>query len=98
MTAAPPRDAQPRHIHVRGLTRRFGDRLALAPLDLEVGPGVTGLLGPNGSGKSTLLRMLSGLAKPSGGVIRVGGWEIPREAAAVRAQILVVVAYPRMGR
>ena len=87
MTAAPPRDAQPRHIHVRGLTRRFGDRLALAPLDLEVGPGVTGLLGPNGSGKSTLLRMLTGLVRPDAGSASVDGVAVRGDGLEVRRRV-----------
>ncbi|MEM6529180.1 MAG: heme ABC exporter ATP-binding protein CcmA, partial [Chloroflexota bacterium] len=48
------------------------------------------LLGPNGSGKSTLLRPLCGLSKPTAGKITVGGWSLPQEAAAVRAQIGMV--------
>lgn len=48
------------------------------------------LLGPNGSGKSTLLRLLMGLTKPTAGTIKVGGWSIPDEAMAVRAQLGVV--------
>ena len=57
-------------IEIHGLARRFGAALALAPLELELGPGITGLLGPNGSGKSTLLRMLIGLVRPSAGRAR----------------------------
>src|SRR5205085_8532291 len=52
------------------------------------------LLGPNGSGKTTLLRLLSGLSRPSGGSITVGGWSLPKEAAAVRAQLGVVAHLP----
>ena len=71
-------------IEIRGLTRRFGKQLALAPLELALGPGVTGLLGPNGSGKSTLLRMLVGLVRPSGGTARVAGVELSGDGTAVR--------------
>jgi ABC-2 type transport system ATP-binding protein len=71
-------------IEVRGLTRTFGAVLALAPLELDVGPGITGLLGPNGSGKSTLLRMLVGLVRPSAGSARVSGVELRGDGTAVR--------------
>jgi ABC-2 type transport system ATP-binding protein len=74
-----------RRIVVRGLTRRFGSKLALAPLQLELGPGgVVGLLGPNGSGKSTLLRMLTGLVRPHGGEARVDGERVRGDGTAVR--------------
>lgn len=52
------------------------------------------LLGPNGSGKSTLIRLLCGLTRATSGVIRVGGWELPNEAYAVRAQIGLVSHKP----
>ena len=71
-------------IEIRGLTRRFGRVVAIEPLDLDLHPGVTGLLGPNGSGKSTLLRMLTGLVRPSGGGARVGGVTLAGDGAAVR--------------
>ena len=61
-------------IDVRGLTKRFGDTLALDGLDMAVGEGeVRGLLGPNGAGKTTLLRILMQLVRPDGGAIELLG-------------------------
>jgi ABC-2 type transport system ATP-binding protein len=55
-----------------GLTRRFGDVVAVDDLNLQVPEGTLfGLIGPNGAGKTTTLRMLAGLLEPSGGEIRV---------------------------
>ncbi|MFL1379091.1 ABC transporter ATP-binding protein [Nocardiopsis protaetiae] len=57
-----------------GLTKRYGDVLAVDSLDLEVRPGrVTGFLGPNGAGKSTTMRMVLGLDHPTSGQALVGG-------------------------
>lgn len=71
--------------------KAFGYRPVIKKLDLAIERGTfLALLGPNGSGKSTLMRILAGLSKPSAGTIRVGGWTLPREAAAVRAQIGMV--------
>lgn len=78
-------------IQIEGLSKIFGYLPVLKQLDLSIERGqFVALLGPNGSGKSTLLRLLTGLSKPSAGAIRIGGWEIPREAQAVRAQIGMV--------
>ncbi|MEL7236719.1 MAG: ATP-binding cassette domain-containing protein, partial [Chloroflexota bacterium] len=78
-------------IVIRGLTKAYGYRAVLKKLDLTIERGeFVALLGPNGSGKSTLLRLLSGLSKPTAGKITVGGWALPQEAAAVRAQIGLV--------
>ena len=61
-------------IELHGLTKRFGDVLAVDDLTLELGAGtVTGLLGPNGAGKTTTLRMLLGLVAPSAGRATFGG-------------------------
>jgi ABC-type multidrug transport system ATPase subunit len=54
----------------RGVTRRYGQRIALEPTDIDVGPGeLVVLLGPNGAGKSTLLAILAGALPSSGGTI-----------------------------
>ena len=74
--AAPMRSAESREplIRARGVERRFGTRLALDGVDLEVAPGeIVGLVGPNGSGKTTLLRLLAGLLEPGAGELRVFG-------------------------
>jgi ABC-2 type transport system ATP-binding protein len=61
-------------IEARGLTKRFGPRLAVDALSFEVRPGrVTGFLGPNGSGKSTTMRLILGLDRPDAGHARIGG-------------------------
>ncbi|MFC6884469.1 ABC transporter ATP-binding protein [Actinomadura yumaensis] len=61
-------------ITLRGLTKRYGDKVAVRDLSLEVAPGrVTGFLGPNGAGKSTTMRMILGLDRPSAGEALIGG-------------------------
>ncbi len=78
-------------IDIQELVKAYDLMPVLRQLTLQITRGeFVALLGPNGSGKSTLLRMLCGLSRPTAGIIRVGGWELPREAAAVRAQIGLV--------
>jgi ABC-2 type transport system ATP-binding protein len=75
-------------IELRGLTKRFGDTLALDRVDLVVRPGaVFGFLGRNGAGKTTALRILSGLARPTSGTAQVLGHDVERATDAVRARI-----------
>ena len=75
-------------IRSRGLTRRFGDLVAVDHVDLDVPlASVHGFLGPNGSGKSTTIRMLCGLLTPTEGEIEVLGLRIPQQAEALRKRI-----------
>ena len=75
-------------IVARGLTRRFGNLLAVDRVDLQIPRGqIFGFLGPNGSGKSTTIRMLCGLLTPSEGAVRVLGLDVPRQAEALRSHI-----------
>ena len=63
---------------VKGVTKRFGDRLALNDVSFSVqGSEVLGLIGPNGSGKTTLIRMMVGLLRPTGGSIHIMGERMP---------------------
>lgn len=82
-------------IEIDNLTKAFGYYPVLRGIDLTVERGqFIALLGPNGSGKSTLLRILSGLSKPSGGQVKIGGWRVPDEIAAVRRQLGIVSHLP----
>jgi ABC-2 type transport system ATP-binding protein len=63
-----------------GVTKRYGDVVALSDVSLELHTGVTALLGPNGAGKTTAVKLLLGLARPSSGRVTVGGGD-PRHAA-----------------
>jgi ABC-2 type transport system ATP-binding protein len=75
-------------IELRGLTKRFGDTLALDGVDLVVRPGVVfGFLGRNGAGKTTALRILSGLARPTAGTAHVLGHDVTQATDVVRARI-----------
>ncbi len=67
-------------IALEGVSRWYGNVVAVNEISFELSPGVTGLLGPNGAGKSTLLHMLSGFLKPSAGNVTVLGespWRNP---------------------
>lgn len=82
-------------IEVHGLVKAFGLLPVLRGLNLSVERGAfVALLGPNGSGKTTLMRILAALSKPTAGMVTIGGWRLPEEAAAVRAQLGVVAHQP----
>jgi ABC-2 type transport system ATP-binding protein len=75
-------------IRARGLSKRFGNLVAVDGVDLTVPKAaVYGFLGPNGSGKSTTIRMLCGLLTPSAGEIEVLGLKIPAQAEALKRRI-----------
>lgn len=75
-------------IVARGMTRRFGDLVAVNNVDLTVPKAcVYGFLGPNGSGKSTTIRMLCGLLTPTAGDIEVLGLRVPEQAEALKRNI-----------
>lgn len=82
-------------IEVRKLIKRFGMKTVLRGLDFDVQPGeFVALLGPNGAGKTTFLRILASLSHPSLGEVRVAGYRLPHQAAAVRARLGVVSHLP----
>src|SRR5215213_5944360 len=75
-------------IEVRGLTRRFGDHVAVDDVTFSVDEDeVFGFLGPNGSGKSTTIRMLCGILTPSAGEGRVLGYDIATEGERIKQSI-----------
>ena len=78
-------------VEVDGLTKRFGDFVAVARLSFSVEHGeVFGLLGPNGAGKSTLIRMLTTLLPPTSGTARINGCDIVGDPNGVRQSIGVI--------
>jgi heme exporter protein A len=75
-------------IELAGLTRRYGERVALQDVTLTLPVGATLVVfGPNGAGKSTLLRVLATLLRPHAGIARVLGHALPDEGWAVRGRI-----------
>jgi len=75
-------------IRLRGLVKRWGPRLALAGIDLELSqPAVVGVVGPDGAGKSTLLRALAGLLDVEAAEARVLGFDLRSDVTALKARI-----------
>ena len=67
-------------IELRGVSRWYGNVVAVNDITMSIGPGVTGLLGPNGAGKTTMMHMIAGFLPPSRGEITVAGrstWRNP---------------------
>lgn len=75
-------------LSIEGLSKRYGGRLAVDGVSLEVGANeVLGLLGPNGSGKSTILKIVTGYLRPTAGTARVAGLDVVRDGHAARRRI-----------
>jgi heme exporter protein A len=82
-------------IEVKKLYKRFGLKTVLRSLDFNVEQGeFVALLGPNGAGKTTFLRILASLSRPALGDVRIAGYRLPQQAAAVRRRIGVVSHQP----
>ncbi len=75
-------------IIARGLSRRFGQLVAVDKVDLTIPRAqIYGFLGPNGSGKSTTIRMLCGLLQPTAGTVEVLGYAMPADAEKLRPKL-----------
>jgi heme exporter protein A len=86
-------------LECNGLVRRYGEREALAGIDLTLAEGQTLVVfGPNGAGKTTLLRVLATLLRPHAGSVRVLGSAIPEEDWAVRGRVGFVGHEPLLYR
>jgi ABC-2 type transport system ATP-binding protein len=82
-------------IQIEHLDKRYGSFQALEDVHLSVHPGeIFGFLGPNGAGKTTTIRIMAGLLRPTSGTIRVGGFDILREAEAAKAIMGVIPDRP----
>ena len=83
-----PAATRPVAIRTAGLTKAYGSVRALDGVDLTVEEGsIFGFLGPNGAGKTTMLRLVTGLARPTGGTVEVLGHDVATAGNAVRAEI-----------
>ena len=75
-------------IEADGLTRRYGDFVAVRNVSFSIDPGeIVGLLGHNGAGKTTIMKMLTGYLEPSDGSVRVDGVEIEQDRLRVKRQL-----------
>jgi ABC-2 type transport system ATP-binding protein len=84
-------------IETHGLTRQFGEHVAVSQLDLQVRRGeVFGFLGPNGAGKTTTIRLLNGILTPSAGSARVAGFDPTTQGSEVRRRAGVLTESPAL--
>ena len=86
-----PENPTPPLIHARGLTKRFGEFVAVDRIDFDVAPGESfGFLGPNGAGKTSTMRMIGCVSPVSDGVLEVMGMDPGRDGPKIRARLGVV--------
>jgi lipooligosaccharide transport system ATP-binding protein len=84
-------ESQPSLIHARGLTKRFGEFVAVDAVDFDVAPGESfGFLGPNGAGKTSTMRMIGGVSPVSDGTLTVLGLDPRTHGPEIRARLGVV--------
>ena len=74
-------------LETRALTKRYSSVTALDSLDLELSPGIIGLVGANGAGKSTLIKVLLGLLKPTSGSAQLLGFDVTRQEIDLRRYV-----------
>jgi ABC-2 type transport system ATP-binding protein len=83
-------------VETRGLTKRFGDTVAVNGVDLLIPRGSAfGYLGPNGAGKTTLIRVLLGLTRADAGTMSLLGYSVPKHRDAALARVGAIVDEPR---
>ena len=84
-------------IEVRGLTKLYGELVAVDDLSFEVASGeVLGLVGPNGAGKTTTLRSLVGIVRPTRGTIRIAGHDLATDPVAAKRQLAFMPDEPHL--
>jgi ABC-2 type transport system ATP-binding protein len=82
-------------ITIENVSKKFGKVQALDGLSLKVDPGkIFALLGPNGSGKTTIIRILTTLLMPDSGIVKIGDYDVIRDAQSVRSVIGLAGQYP----
>src|SRR5215813_6101145 len=86
-------------LSAEGLSKRFGDRVAVADVSFELEAGeILGFLGPNGAGKTTTIRMLVGLARPDAGRVRIFGSDLSRHFVEAMKHVGSIVESPDLYR
>jgi ABC-2 type transport system ATP-binding protein len=78
-------------LQVDRLSKRYGERVAVNAISFSIAKGETvGLLGPNGAGKTTAIAMISGISRPDGGEVRLGGMSLTQDANALKRRVGLV--------
>jgi ABC-2 type transport system ATP-binding protein len=89
----------PAVLSAEGLTKRFGERVAVSDVSFEISAGeVFGFLGPNGAGKTTTIRMLVGLARPDAGRVRIFGSNVADDFVSAMKHVGAIVESPDLYR